>query len=187
MAWSITGHNVHWAVLLIVTAVCDVYDLRRRRIPNFVTIPLLLFGVVRAGFVSGGPDLRDSLLGCVVMAFPYLILFSLCKGGAGDAKLMGALGAWVGFKEGALLLAFVAGSGIVMAVAKSIAERQLKTTLRAVGVAAYSMYLAVCGGSQMRSAMSGVTAESVSRSDRDAEIPYGVAIFSGVCIAAMVL
>jgi len=187
MGWSVAGYSVQWAVLLIATAACAVFDFRSRRIPNFVTIPLLLLGLVHAGFVSDGPGLTDSLLGCVVMAFPYVILFSLCKGGAGDAKLMGAVGAWVGFKEGALLLAFVAGSGIVMAVAKAVAERQLKTTLRAVGVAAYSMYLAVCGSSQMRSAMKEVTAENVSRNNCCAEIPYGVAIFSGVCIAALVL
>ncbi len=187
MAWSITGHSVQWAFLLSATAVCAVSDLRSRRIPNLVTIPLFLLGIVRAGLIADGSGLTDSILGCVLMAFPYVILFALSKGGAGDAKLMGALGAWVGVKEGGLLLAFVAGSGIVLAIAKAVAERQLKTTLRAVGVAAYSMYLAVCGNSQMRSAMRGVTAETVSRSEADAEIPYGVAIFAGVCIAAMVL
>ena len=100
---------------------------------------------------------------------------------------MAALGAWAGVREGALLLAFVGGAGIVLAILKAISERQLKTTLRAVGVAAYSVYLAVCGDSQVRAAMREVTTENLGHAESDAEIPYGVAIFAGVCIASAVL
>src|SRR6202521_4935713 len=71
-------------------------DWRSRRIPNWLTVPGLLVGVLLNGIAAGWPGLKSSLLGAglgLLVLLPFVFLRSL---GAGDWKLAGALGAFVG-------------------------------------------------------------------------------------------
>ena len=91
-------------------------DLKARRIPNALTGPMVAGGLAWAGWVAGFAGLANALAGCAIMALPYVLLFLLAGGGAGDAKLMGAVGAWLGVAHGLIALVAVAAAGILFAV-----------------------------------------------------------------------
>jgi prepilin peptidase CpaA len=66
------------------------------KVHNLLTIPLLLSGLVYYGIVGGWEGFVGSVLGSL-SGFVILIGFYLLGGmGAGDVKLMAALGAWLG-------------------------------------------------------------------------------------------
>ena len=119
------------AVALAATA--GWTDWRSRRIPNWLTVPGLLVGVAVNTLANGWPGLKASLLGAglgLLLLLPFVFLRSL---GAGDWKLAGALGAFVGPAVLANLLmgsVFVAGA---MALALVIYKRRFVETLRNIG------------------------------------------------------
>jgi prepilin peptidase CpaA len=105
-------------------------DWRTRRIPNWLTVPALVVGILVNAFAGGMAGLKTSLLGAGLalgVLLPFVFLRSL---GAGDWKLAGALGAFVGWEEMLNLLigsVFVAG---IMALALVIYKGRLMQTLR---------------------------------------------------------
>ena len=108
-------------------------DLRSRRIPNSLTVPGLLLGVAVNALAGGWPGVKASLLGAglgLLVLLPFVYLRSL---GAGDWKLAGALGGFVGPAVLADLLmgsVFVAG---IMALALVIYKRRFMETVRNIG------------------------------------------------------
>jgi prepilin peptidase CpaA len=66
------------------------------KVYNLLTIPLLLSGLVYHAVTGGWEGFGGSLLGCL-SGFGILVGFYVLGGmGAGDVKLMAALGAWLG-------------------------------------------------------------------------------------------
>jgi prepilin peptidase CpaA len=108
-------------------------DWRSRRIPNWLTVPAVAVGIAVNGITGGWPGLKASLLGAglgLLLLLPFVLLRSL---GAGDWKLAGALGAFVGPAVLADLLmgsVFVAG---VMALILVIYKRRFLQTMRNIG------------------------------------------------------
>ena len=71
-------------------------DWRWRRIPNWLTVPTLLLGIGVNCFATGWAGAKESLLGAGLglgLLLPFVLIRSL---GAGDWKLVGALGAFLG-------------------------------------------------------------------------------------------
>lgn len=108
-------------------------DWRSRRIPNWLTVPGFLIGVSVNVLAGGWAGLKTSLLGAglgLLLLLPFVFLRSL---GAGDWKLAGALGAFVGWQVLVDLLmgsVFVAG---VMALGLVIYKHRFKETMRNIG------------------------------------------------------
>ena len=105
-------------------------DWRRRRIPNWLTVPGFFVGISVNVLAGGWSGLKTSLLGAglgLLLLLPFVALRSL---GAGDCKLAGALGAFVGWEAMVSLLmgsVFVAG---IMALGLVIYKRRVQETLR---------------------------------------------------------
>jgi prepilin peptidase CpaA len=72
------------------------FDVRTRRIPNRLTFPAAALGIVAATVAHGGTGALSSAAGLLVGMALFFPMFALKGLGAGDVKLMGALGAWVG-------------------------------------------------------------------------------------------
>jgi len=97
----------------------SVEDLRTYRLPDVLTLPLLIAGLALAGAGGGLPGLAIALLGA---AMGYAVIWLLAaywrwrKGvegvGLGDAKLLAAGAAWCGPMAIPLLLLMASGSGL---------------------------------------------------------------------------
>lgn len=124
---------LHWssmaalAVALAGVAVCDV---RGRRIPNFLVAAIALAGVAHAAVVGGAWALLASL--CGGLAGIALLYLQFTKGlmGAGDVKLLGAIGTWSG-ALGALYIMLGASvlGGLLAALALAFASRKERSTV----------------------------------------------------------
>lgn len=84
------------AVLIPGTLYASWIDYTERRVPNWLNAALLVAGLVLQSAFFGWSGLGVGLLGALV-GFAVLIVPWLMHGmGAGDVKLMAAIGAWLG-------------------------------------------------------------------------------------------
>jgi len=75
-----------------------VTDLLWGRIFNWLTIPAILIGLAVSFFLGGWNGLGSSFLGVIAAFVIYGALFAFRVMGAGDVKLLMAIGAWGGLK-----------------------------------------------------------------------------------------
>ncbi len=83
------------AILLVATALCAFTDARWGKVYNVVTYPAALIGI-GLSFYSSPPTPAMSLLGLLVGLVFFGFLRKISGMGAGDVKLMAALGALKG-------------------------------------------------------------------------------------------
>jgi prepilin peptidase CpaA len=107
---------------IIVIGVClaaCACDLRSRRIPNILTMTAALAGLTFRAALGGLPGAGSSLAGCLVGGALFFPLFALGGLGAGDVKLVAAVGAWLGPLDAmwACLFAAMAGGAMALVVA----------------------------------------------------------------------
>jgi prepilin peptidase CpaA len=140
-------------------SVAAILDLRSRRIPNWLTATALLAGVLLNGMLSGLEGAVASVLGAAVGLAMLLPFYAMRAIGAGDVKLLAALGALLG----ASLLVSVAIYGALVGGAISIVILLVR---RRLFINLQEMFI-----EHRPPTLSGATA------------PYGVAIASGVYMA----
>ncbi len=83
--------TVWWAAAFLFLVVEE--DLRRRRIPNWLTFPGLGIALAAAAWTGGGSGLLAAVLGAGLALAIFFPLFLLRCMGAGDAKALMVLGA----------------------------------------------------------------------------------------------
>ena len=83
-------------VLLLLVFAAAAWDIRFRRIPNWLSLAGVLLGIGLNSFLFGVPGFEMSLKGLGLASLIYLPLYFLRGIGAGDVKLMAAVGAMVG-------------------------------------------------------------------------------------------
>lgn len=120
-------------VPVLIAATAGVIDWRTRRIPNWLTMSSLAAGIAANTLFHGWSGAKESLLGAglgLVLLLPFVLIRSL---GAGDWKLVGALGGWVGPSPLlAILFATILIAGL-MAVIMVILKGRFLQTLRNLG------------------------------------------------------
>jgi len=126
------GLSVSQAAMVLVGIAACVTDFRSRRIPNVLT-----FGASVAAFVfwavSGGPTgFAFSVAGWLVGCLLFLPWFLLRGMGAGDVKLLAALGAWVGPGAAIWIALYAAVAGGLFAIAVTMMTGYLGTMVRNV-------------------------------------------------------
>lgn len=82
-------------ILAVLLLAASVFDLARQRIPNRLTLSGLLLGLLWHGLTTGWPGLAQSLEGLGIAGLT-LLLWAARVLGAGDVKLLGVVGVWMG-------------------------------------------------------------------------------------------
>jgi prepilin peptidase CpaA len=82
--------------VVLFTLVAAVSDLRTRKIPNKITVPMCLAGLVYQISFFRLEGLWSALLGFAAGFGILFVLWMVGSAGGGDVKLMGALGPWLG-------------------------------------------------------------------------------------------
>lgn len=119
-------------VIIAIVAVACFFDVRTRRIPNVLTLGAAAAGFVFAAVMNGLEGLGMSLAGWAVAVALFLPFFLLRGMGAGDVKLLGALGAWLGPGGAVLTAFFTAVAGGVLAFVVVLARGYLAESMRNV-------------------------------------------------------
>jgi prepilin peptidase CpaA len=110
-----------------------VIDLRSRRIPNVLTATMIGVGIGLAAAGAGGATLGAALAGLTLGFMLMLPGYALGATGAGDVKLMAAVGSLVGpaLVVYAFLCTAIVGGALAIVVAAR--RRRFRTTLIQTG------------------------------------------------------
>jgi len=106
----------------VFTLAAALVDLRSKRLPNAMTVPVFVAGIVfhvimgaiEQGVGGAAFGLANSLGGFAVGFGLLFVMWLIGSGGGGDAKYMGALGAWMGPKY--IFYVFLFGAVVTVVV-----------------------------------------------------------------------
>ena len=123
---------VEIAAAVLVLAAC-VPDLKHRRIPNALT-----FGAAAVALAfhlaTGGPSaLAWSAAGWALGVAMFFPIFALRGMGAGDVKLLGAVGAWLGPAQVVWVALFTSVAGGVLGLIVALSWGYLSTAVANIG------------------------------------------------------
>lgn len=115
---------------LALALAAAVVDVRRQRIPNWLTYPGIILGMVFRSVFFGWKGLLSSLAGCAIAGGIVLVFYMVRAMGAGDVKLLAAIGSMVGTQHAFVVLIATAIAGGVLALAVALRSGQLGSTMR---------------------------------------------------------
>lgn len=115
--------------LLVAVLIAAYTDLRWRKIYNWLTGPVFLLGVTLWVVWAGWRGFSLAMIGGLVGFVPFYLLVLLGGMGMGDAKLLGALGALVGWPAILPLLLCVGVAGGVIALGRALWRGRFLRTL----------------------------------------------------------
>ena len=123
-----TTETIRTIAVLLVAFTAVAFDVRTRRIPN-----VLSFGAAAAalayGFIEGGLSGAGSAAGAWMLGAALFFPFFAVGGmGAGDVKLMAAIGTWLGPGDVFYAALYAAIAGAVFAVGLALAKGCLRQT-----------------------------------------------------------
>ena len=115
---------------LVLATAGAVTDVRSGRIPNWLTVGGLMSGLLLRLSFQGWPGLETAAGGALVGGGVLFVLFMVGGLGAGDVKLMAAVGAWVGIAHALAVLLVTAIAGGALAGGCVVAHKQIGGTMR---------------------------------------------------------
>ena len=160
-----------FATIVAGMIAATIVDIRTRRIPNELTAAMAGIGVGLSAAGVSGISVWASMLGFVVGLALMMPGHVLGATGAGDVKLMAAVGAIVGPALVVTAFLFTAVAGGVLAVVVAARRRRLSATLAGTG-------RLVAGSAETRAELRSAPAAS--------RFAYGPAIAVGSILAALV-
>lgn len=154
---------------LAVATAAAVIDVQQHRIPNWLTFPAMGAGVLLRAYFFGWKGALTALGGLLLVGGIVFLFFAIRAMGAGDVKLLAAVGAIVGPQYGIQVLVVTGIAGGVMAIFYALFRGQLRRTL--VNVGSVMKYHATAG----------IQAHPELNLDnpQTLRLPYGLAIAAG--------
>lgn len=131
-AWSLGFGAAGLGALLLIWALIALtfIDLDTQLLPDGITMPLLWLGLL-FNLAGSFTDLRSAVIGAVagyLALWSVYWLFKLITGkegmGYGDFKLLGALGAWLGWQMLPLIILLSSAVGAAVGIALIVIARQ---------------------------------------------------------------
>lgn len=115
--------------LIALVMVAAMTDVRSRRIPNWLTLSGILGGLVLHTVLGGFHGLTVSLAGMLLGFGCYFVFYCLRAMGAGDVKLMAAVGAILGPRDWVSVFAATAIMGGILALVLIVRRGRTRETL----------------------------------------------------------
>ena len=115
--------SVHESLAITVALAASGFDLRSRRIPNALTLGGALAALIASAVTAGMGGIWSSAAGWALATAMWMPLYALGGMGAGDVKLMAAIGAWLGPLAVVYATLYGAVAGAVMAAGVVVAQR----------------------------------------------------------------
>ena len=119
---------MHVSLVIVLVVSAAIIDVRSQRIPNYLTLPGCGIGLMYHVLASGKDGLVFSLLG-LILGISLLLLFYVLGGvGAADVKLMGAIGAllgWEGVLKAFFFSAIIGGIYSIIVILRAHILREL--------------------------------------------------------------
>jgi prepilin peptidase CpaA len=119
-----------WTLTILLTVLAGFVDVRTRKIPNWLSVSGIAVGTGVNTMVGGWPGCKASLLGAGLALGLLLPLVLLRALGAGDWKLMGAVGAFLGWRMMLVILLFSLFAAGLMAVIATMRTKRVVATLK---------------------------------------------------------
>ncbi|MGC2658787.1 MAG: A24 family peptidase, partial [Bryobacteraceae bacterium] len=116
-------------LLIVFVLVCAGFDLHSRRIPNWLNVAGMLAGLVANLALLHWAGLLDSGCGLMLAVIVYLPLYLLGALGAGDVKLMAAIGVIAGPRNWFFIFLATCVAGGVLGVCVAASKRRLNETV----------------------------------------------------------
>lgn len=152
-----------------------ITDLRWRRIPNRLTFAAMAVGLIAQAGHDGWPGAFFSLAGIAIGLGLLLPVYAMGGMGAGDVKLLGAVGGFLG--PGGVVTAFMMSAlvGGLYALAVCLRHWGMRDSLRRL----MSMLTTLCLTGGVRSAL-------VSPDSHLSSVRYGMAIALGTMLSVLI-
>jgi len=164
---------------LVCAAAGAAFDVRSRRVPNFLTLPGIACGLMLHLVFGGWAQLGLAAAAGLICGFIFLIFWLAGGMGAGDVKLITAVACLAGMSYVVPLLIATALAGGAMALVLALRHGRVKETLLNVGALAIHHRFE---GLKPHPSLN-VTNKQTLR------LPYAVAIAAGcaltLCLSAM--
>lgn len=126
-------------LLLLVVIPAALFDYRQRRVPNWITFSGVAIAIALNFFLYETPGLFMSLKGLGLALLIYFPLFAIRGMGAGDVKLMGAIGAAVGWQNWLGVLVLTSVFGGVAAIIIVASRGRLRRTFQNIWLIVLSL------------------------------------------------
>jgi prepilin peptidase CpaA len=158
---------------LAVAITAAITDVQQRRIPNWLTYSAMVAGALLRSYFFGWHGLLTAFGGCLLAGSIVIVFYALRAMGAGDLKLLAALGSIVGPHHAIIILSATGIAGGVLALIYAACRGRLRTTLSNVG-SVFGFH-----------AWAGLQAHPELNLDNPVAIrlPYGLAIAGGTLYA----
>lgn len=176
---------VAWVVVIASCCVAVSIDVRVRRIPNVLTLPLWAAGLAWWAATQGFGGLGQALGGMAVAGLPFFLLWIICGTGAGDAKMMFAIGAWLGVEHAAVAVVAVALAGGLLSLGYAVAHGRLRAALVNTAWVTFTLPMVVLGPGRLADRQKLVPRSSGGDvGGKPLKTPYSLAMLAGTCAAA---
>ena len=170
-----TTESLFMAGALAVAAIGSVTDVATRRIPNKLTYFAMLVALAGRFAMQGWRGLGSGIAGGLIGGGAFLIFFLVHAMGAGDVKLITAVGCFVGPATTIEIVFASAIAGGILAIIVALRQGRLRAVL--VNVLDLLRFHAIAGAE---------VHPSLNLSNpQAARLPYGVAIAAGVLYSVL--
>jgi prepilin peptidase CpaA len=117
MDWNeLLFNNWHVKLVSAILILAAWIDGKELKVPNWITFPMVLTGLIYSTWVGGWGGLGSGLTGMATGLLCLLPLYAVGGMGAGDVKLMAGIGAWLGWQITLQAFCVSVVVGAVMAV-----------------------------------------------------------------------
>ena len=158
---------------LAVAVAASVIDVQQRRIPNWLTYSAIVMGLLLRAYYFGWKGMLTAVSGCLLAGGIVLVFYAVRAMGAGDLKLLAAIGSLVGPHYTVIILLATAIAGGVLAIIYAAYRGRMRATFSNVGSV---MKFHAWGGLQAHPELNLDNPDTL-------RLPYGLAIAAGTLYA----